>query len=89
MGTSAYAVFIMNTDSNPKGVSLPLLNVSAAFTSHVKVCAQDLYTGDAVSPLEPGVPLGATLPVHDSVMYCVWPGTLEGTCDGPASKECP
>ena len=70
-------------------VSLPLVNVSAAFPATSTVCVKDLYTGKALPPMQPGVPLVATLPVHDSAMYCAWPGTEKGGCSNAAAKDCP
>ena len=70
-------------------VSLPLANVSAAFTATRTVCAKELYTGKALPPMKPGVPLVAALPVHDSAMFCVWQGAEKGGCGTAAANDCP
>jgi alpha-galactosidase len=86
MGGQSYAVFLMNGVGDATRTSLPLQNVSAAFTPQAgAVCAKDLYTGKALAPL--GQDLTVTLPAHDSVMYCVWPSDAQGSCSN--ANTCP
>ena len=48
MGKATYAVFLMNTGRDPTTASLPLANVSKAFTPTEGVCLHDLYNGKSV-----------------------------------------
>jgi len=87
MGGESYAIFMMNTGVELLTASLPLQNVSAVFNGGV--CMQDLYRGRPLPSLRAGVPLVATLPAHDSEMYCAWPTDAQGACDRPAANDCP
>jgi len=88
LGAKTYAVFLMNTGRVPIAASLPMTNVSAAFNDG-DTCIRDLYAGKALPSLKAGAALKTLLPVHDSAMYCAYPSTAKGTCDGPAAKDCP
>ena len=76
-GSSSFAVFLVNTGAQLVRVTLPLQNVSSAYTSDAAVCARDLYTG-VLHLLPSRAPLEATLGAHDSGMYCAWQGA---SCD--------
>jgi hypothetical protein len=89
MGATSFAVFFIGTGAHATHPSLPPPNISAAFDPKRAVCARDLYSAQALPPFPPGAPLEATLPVHDSAFYCVWPSSAHGRCDGPGAKDCP
>ena len=75
-------------------------NVSKALSAATVVCVRDLYSGKDLSPLAAGAPLEATLGVHDSGLYCVWPAAAaiggevsvgtgaEAACSG-GGADCP
>ena len=88
LGAASYAVLLLSTGAAPARASLPLRNVSAALAPH-GACLRDLYSGEELSPLPPGAPLEAELPVHDSALYCAWPSSAQGACDGSAPNDCP
>jgi len=84
--TQSYAVFLMNTADEPLQSSLPLQNISSIFSiDRGVVCVLDLYTGKALPPLAVGVHLVASLTVHDSGMYCVWPLSDGQLCRAPSA----
>lgn len=86
MGEEAFAVFLMNGGEDSVTASLPLQNVSHGLTG--SVCLRDLYTGKVLPELKPGTPLVAALPVHDSVMFCAWPSSAQGSCSDAADVPC-
>ena len=85
MGPSSYAVFLLNAGASTVNISLPLKNISAAFTLTSTACARYLYVRQRAPMVLPHV--RATLAAHDSAMYCIWPRDSENGCD--CDHECP